>query len=362
MVSKILGDSLSTRENNFDFIRLVAAVAVIFSHSYDLTSNYFDEPLRLISNNENSIGEMAVAIFFVTSGFLITQSYQRTSGTFKYFYSRVLRIYPGLICVILFTVFILGPVLTSISFYEYFLNIKTIKYLFNLTSLKISFQLPGVFTHNPYPMDAVNGSLWSLPYELLCYIMVALIGSFIKRRYLLVFLFTMISLLFLALMTPSKVLVNGMYFLCGAIVFIYRFKFTLDLRLVAILVLILIVNLGYNPSNVLKSVIGGLCLTYIIMFLAVIKSEFLNNFSRYGDYSYGLYVWAFPIQQLIQSYYHLGHFQNFLISSVITFFAAFLSWHYIEKRFLRLKANPVFITSFSNIKSDLFTKKIEKAV
>ncbi len=356
MVSKKLGDSLSTRENNFDFIRLIAALAVIFSHSYDLTSNYFKEPLRLFSNNENSIGEVAVALFFITSGFLITQSYTRTSSISKYFYSRFLRIYPGLICVVLCTVFIIGPLLTQLSFYDYFSDIKTLKYLFNLTSLKISFHLPGVFAQNPFPMDALNGSLWSLPYELLCYIVVALIGSLIERKYLVVFILTIISFLFLALMTPAKLLIYGMYFLYGAMVYIYRYKINLNLSVFVLLSTILIINLGYNPSSILKNVVNGFCLSYIVMFLAIIKSASLNNFSRYGDFSYGLYVWAFPVQQLIEFYYGLGHFQNFLISSVITFLLAYISWHFIEKRFLRLKDKPIFNPVFSIIKMDVFKK------
>lgn len=341
-MGKKLDDLLSTRANNFDIIRFTAALAVIFSHSFDLTTLYDMEPVRRFSNGDSSIGEIAVAVFFVTSGFLITQAFNRAKSIGQFFQARVLRIYPALIVVTLLTVFVLGPILTTSPLSKYFLSLDTVKYLFNATSVKISFHLPGVFNTNPFPRDAVNGSLWSLPYELLCYLLVAIIGAFFQKRFSLVAVLGFVMLFFLPFMSLEKLLFFGFYFLCGAMFYQYRSNVLLNPMLFAIALSAFILNLGYNPYLIPNVIINGICLSYVVIFIAALNVPSLHHFAKYGDFSYGLYVWAFPVQQVLYARYPaMNNYTNFFFGSLITLVLAALSWHLIEKRALKLKNYPL---------------------
>jgi peptidoglycan/LPS O-acetylase OafA/YrhL len=345
VISK-LNDTLSTRDNNFDLIRFVAAVAVIFSHSYDLTAHYDHEPLRVFSNGTSNCGELAVMVFFVTSGFLIAQSFVRTKSLKKYFAARLLRIYPGLLVVVLCSVFLIGPLLTSLSLREYFFNLTTIKYLFNSTSIKISFHLPGVFSTNPFPRDSVNGSLWSLPYELLCYVFVAIAGVWTQRRYFALAILCLVVCVFLPFMLLSTLLTFGFYFLSGSLLYLLRYHIPLHATLFLGAITVLILNLGYNNNEILQTFINGIALGYVVVFLAAYKLKAFQSFSKYGDFSYGLYLWAFPVQQIVASYpLGMDNRLNFFIGILITLVLAFISWHLVEKHALRLKAHPLISLS-----------------
>ena len=113
-----IAERLRGRNNNFDFIRFAAALSVVFSHAFDLSGNKYAEPLRQLKGDVLSIGNIAVATFFIISGFLINQSFVRSSNVASYFYSRTLRIYPALIAVTLISVFLIWPLLTIFTISE----------------------------------------------------------------------------------------------------------------------------------------------------------------------------------------------------------------------------------------------------
>lgn len=170
-----LSNRLSGRINNFDVLRYFAAVLVIYSHSYPLTGKSI-EPLALLSKGQWTFGGVAVAIFFVISGFLVSNSFER-STVLQYTVNRFLRIFPGLFMAVLLSVFVLGPLFTSLEISEYFSNNLTYSYLNNSLLLSVQYVLPGMFETNLYP-NAVNGSIWTIPYEILGYILVAIIGYY----------------------------------------------------------------------------------------------------------------------------------------------------------------------------------------
>jgi peptidoglycan/LPS O-acetylase OafA/YrhL len=160
--------------NNLDFLRLGAALLVIIGHQYVLFG--FDPPALL----DAGIDTWGLRIFFVISGWLISQSWDRDRHLIRFTLRRGLRIIPALVVLILLTVFIFGPVLTKNSLASYLDNPRTYEYLKNC-ALYIVYYLPGVFETNPLKY-AVNGSLWSLPSEVAMYCTVALIGSFLSAR------------------------------------------------------------------------------------------------------------------------------------------------------------------------------------
>ncbi len=336
-MNKNLIDCLAHRNNNLDIIRFLAALAVIYSHSFDITHHSTSEPLYALTHQLLSVGHLSVAVFFIISGFLITQSYHRAKSLEQYFIARILRIYPGLIFVVLCTVFLIGPFWTTYSITGYFSNIETIKYLINILSLKIYFRLGGVMENAAYPNFAVNGSLWTLPYELVCYLIVPAMALILKKRFKQALPLLVIIAIFMAFQQAVPFFVNSFCFLCGALFYLYRNKVVLNPIVLAVSVTVLLLNFIYNREFISFNIIMAVSLSYIIMFLGYYKAGWFNNFTKNGDYSYGLYIWAFPLQQIIFHIWPTSIILNFLLGVPLTLIFAYLSWNLIEKRALKYK-------------------------
>jgi peptidoglycan/LPS O-acetylase OafA/YrhL len=154
------------RNNTLDFLRLISAIFVILHHSYPLTGN---------ESILSALGAIAVSTFFVISGYLISQSWFSDPTPSRFLWKRVLRVVPGLTTVVIFSIFIIGPVNTSLPLRDYFLDINTWKYLKTIFIFMQPLSLPGVFASNPFPMS-INGSLWTIPLEFRMYILLCIIG------------------------------------------------------------------------------------------------------------------------------------------------------------------------------------------
>jgi peptidoglycan/LPS O-acetylase OafA/YrhL len=161
--------------NNFDYLRHFAALMVLVSHAFVIYFGVEYEP----KYQGVTAGSLAVCIFFVLSGFLINGATDRNTHT-RFVIARVLRLYPAAIACMLVTVFLIGPIYTSLTLQEYLSSGETYGYLRN-SSLVLLFQdsLPGLFLNNPFPAS-VNGSLWTLPVELRAYILAA-VATFFSR-------------------------------------------------------------------------------------------------------------------------------------------------------------------------------------
>jgi len=352
-MSNTIGARLSGRENNFDFIRFVAALAVIFSHSFYLTNTTEREPLTVFTSGRFDTASLSVATFFIISGFLITMSFQRAKSVYAYFEARFLRIYPALIVVILCTVFIIGPLLTTYKLKSYFVSSETIKYfILNTLMVKVQYTLPGVFEHDG-AANTVNASLWTLPIELACYCFVAIVGLLLAKRVVASIVLGGITLLIFYYVFLNGFIALLFYFFFGAMLYVLRDKIVLNGWLAALAFILLMADLYFNnkpDSNfIIKSVniiVKGVALSYVIMYLAFVKTTYIKNFAKKGDYSYGLYIWAFPLQRIINiSIQGLGPYSLFCISAIVTLIFAVLSWHVIEKRALQLKNKLLYRTA-----------------
>lgn len=306
----VLKSRCSGRDNNFLLIRIVAAFGVLLSHSYALASgNPSHEPLRMVLGM--SLGAIAVDVFFISSGFLVGGSLFANNSAIRFLVSRVMRIYPALLLVILLTVFILGPAVSSASVPEFFAQRDTWLYLVRNTIVVfgVSHTLPGVFLDNPY-RAAVNGSLWTLPYEIWMYCIlfgIWLLGCLTKKRQFLLqlLLSTLLLACFIALLAAQGGLVSlnvvflRLFFLFFAGLSAWLFRDRILLGTGPVLLCVLMLGSAWWLGKAAFFAAYCLGFSYLVLYLALVPKGAIRNFNRVGDYSYGFYIFAFPIQQLI---------------------------------------------------------------
>jgi peptidoglycan/LPS O-acetylase OafA/YrhL len=338
------------RQNNIDFVRITLALLVIFSHSFPLTLGHErTEPFNLLSRGQVTGGHVAVDLFFILSGFLIAASYERSSSAASFLRKRAARIYPAFVLLSLLTLVVINPLaharVDGASLLDKLVNV--IGNTLRLTGLTYS----GAFPSNPAP-GVINGSLWSISYEFWCYIGVLILGltGLLRSKAFLAWVFAasiVVSLLFAYFKwhisggvlgkiwgyPPFWARLLPMY-LAGVV--FYRFRNSLPLSrgpiLVASLALVAacILPLGYTA---LFPIAG----TYLVMCFCFSPAIRLHQTNRFGDFSYGTYLYAFPIQQLILS--AIGHsippLLLFACATPATLVVAVISWYTVERRFLQ---------------------------
>jgi peptidoglycan/LPS O-acetylase OafA/YrhL len=355
-------DMLSSRENNFTLLRFFAALSVLYNHSYPLSLgvNGGEGPVSnfLIRFWGKGLGGISVDLFFVTSGFLVTASYVQRESLIAFIEARILRIYPGLIVALLFSTVFVGGVCTSESLENYFSSQITYSYIWKNMFLinATQYNLPSVFTDNPYP-KSVNGSLWTLPIELRMYFWIAVLGSLslLKDEKTFNAIFIILCLMY-AQTSNNNFFIEGtprnaqlaLQFLLGAFFYINRSKIPLGFVGATSLCILVYFTTEYGISVFLKAT----CFAYLVLLLALHPKLRLPSIDRYGDISYGLYIYAFPVQQSIAHIIpQVKPLNMFMLSTVITVFLAILSWRLVEKPALKMKGKIRFGRHFDDIRT-----------
>lgn len=337
----MLSDLARGRDNNFNLIRILAAFAVLFSHSFAIATGSADaEPLRLTYGL--TWGDIAVNIFFVTSGFLVTSSLLGRRSATAFIWARVLRIFPALWVMLLVTVFGLGLLLTTQSAATYLHQHQT-WYYFSKNAILfrgIVYRLPGV-------NGVINGSLWSLSPEVHMYaallafwLLAALAGRYRARA-------LSVAIVLTTLLSGAWYLYHGQFepldnvprltymFFTGASFYVLRDAIALRKAPCILLLAAIAASLLHRVALFF---VLNLSLPYILMYAAYAISGPIRAFNRLGDYSYGIYIYAFPVQTALCFFVHGISIPALMASSaVITTTLAVLSWHLIEKRALVLK-------------------------
>lgn len=329
------------RTNNFDLFRLIAALMVMFSHSFSQITSGPVELLYKWTGHRYFFSSLGLMIFFSISGYLVTMSLLLTDSVKKYAWKRFLRIYPAYIVVTLLIVFLLGPFFTTFPLSRYFSSQLTWKYLYqNIFIFDSQRRLPGVFGEKD-----VNPSAWTLSFELKLYmcLLVFYLLKFFKYRWLQAFVF-IIALCFKATIpfqSISKWTVYdlhawyslGFFFLTGSTLYVWRDIIKLDYRG------ILLLGVAWCIGELLNFAVPALetiFICYTILWLCI-KAPLLIK--PRADLSYGIYIYACPVQFIVTRETHgsLSLWPYNAITLSITVLLAFFSWHLIERKALSYK-------------------------
>ena len=421
----------TSHANNFDFMRLVAALTVIFSHSFLIAEGTQSrEPLVWLSHNQCPLGLVGVFVFFVISGYLVTESFCRAPKPGGFVLRRTMRIYPGLVVNGLVCAFVLGPIVTSLPLSAYFahpglrdflaeyatlwpgpLGLAAVFVFFIISGYLVTesfcraprqpggfvlrraariypgllvngvfcafllgpivtllplsqyfgdpglrdfliqyatlwpgpLALPGVLFANTTVGLLINGSFWTLRFEVYMYLTVLILGVARGLR-----LSTSIALLALGIVAiwwdqdHSLIWLGDirgwlwmlshfaagmvMYFLRGRIAFRWYYA------LLAVVFLVLISQVGHQFIT-LFALPGG----YLTIYAATRYWPKLD-YSRYvGDLSYGIYIYGWPCEQFVKwlSNGEAVWWQVFLGATALVLPLSWLSWHCVEKWALR---------------------------
>ena len=325
--------ALEIRRDNFDALRLLAAIVVLVGHGFVLTGS---RPVPSVLGVPVHI--IGLSVFFVISGYLISGSWQAGGGSARFLWHRVLRIFPALIVVIAVTVFVVGPLASTVDLGPYFASGETWRYLGNV-SLVMTYDLPGVF--RTHPTTAVNGSLWTLGVEFCCYLSVLGIGHASIRLRPVVWVAVLVVAAGISLTTGAAAATMVTFFAMGALAKLvaprrlFRPRVAFEVAL-GCLVLHLLV-----PGA--TQVLAWIVIPWIALTIGFASTPGLRGIGRIGDLSYGVYLWAYLVQQMVIAVAPgLPVMSSILATLVLTLGVAGVSWRFIERPALDLKPRTPF--------------------
>jgi peptidoglycan/LPS O-acetylase OafA/YrhL len=323
----------------FDYMRLALAASVVAFHSFATTHDLAADH-ALWRSSLCGVLRLFLPMFFALSGFLVAGSLARSATLGEFLTLRAMRIVPALLAEIALSALILGPLLSEFHPAQYFHDRQFFLYFLNVIG-DVHFSLPGLFLHNPRP-HLVNGSLWTIPFEGISYASLALLAfSGLVRRKGLFLLAVVIATAILGARSawlheivwalPGVFLV--LCFLAGVTLYLYRDSVPHDFRL---FVACLVASLLVLPLDRF-AYLAIAPLTYATVYLGLMDPP--KTILLSGDYSYGIYLFAYPIQQALVLL--VPAFRTtwivFLIALPVSFAYAAFSWHCIEHPVLRNK-------------------------
>lgn len=334
------------RGNNFDLLRLIAAFFVLVSHSFGILNKGLEQPGVWINGVFIIPSDIGLFIFFTISGYLVTQSFFNSSSWAHYLWKRFLRIVPALVVVNIACI-VMGGFMSSSPVKEYYSDKSVWTYLFtNSTLVANQYSLPGVFTM--LQNKSINSSLWTILVEVRFYIVLMIAGvlSILSRKWLVLACFIFFEALRVYININNieiKGIYTDVYFTYGTYFFLgsvfYCFKDAFSFKWFYAIILLVIALFTTNTS--IQSITQACFLSYTILITG--KSKAIINIKGY-DFSYGLYLYAFPVQQVLLLYFgtSINPWLHVLLSTFMSLVFAALSWFFIERPALNQK--DVFIT------------------
>lgn len=355
-----IAEALGGHRNSLGFLRLVLASLVIFDHAFPL-GGFGEDVFWRITKQQASLGSLAVAGFFAISGYLIAKSGMATD-VMQFLWRRILRIFPAYWVVLLLTALVIAPIVwvtAGGALSEYFRLAPNgpVNYFTANWSLNIgTYGIYDIFADTtPYGQavhaSVFNGSIWTLIYEFNCYLLIALAVAFgvLTRARILIPLATafLFAIQIVDLTAPSGLATIAPYladnqrifltftFLVGSTLAVYSRKVPFDHRLGIFAGVVLVLTLRYGGFSTIGVVAG----VYFVMYLAAALPKVFQRVGAKNDYSYGVYIYGFLVQQILAylGVYRWGYFPYTLTALVFAYGFAWLSWHFVEKRAMSLK-------------------------
>lgn len=333
----------NNRPAGFDYMRIMLALSVVSCHAINVSfgrgvaTHVWQGPFRPLL-------AIILPMFFCLSGFLVAGSLERCRSMISFVGLRIVRLVPALAVDTLIAAFILGPIFTTLPLHSYFSDPLFPRYFINILGHP-QYLLPGVFAANPFP-SVVNDQLWALPYELLCYfalVVLALIGVVRSRRLFLLTVCALVAAIVLLFAsgtltrppganTVTKIVLLET-FLLGVAFYLYRDRIRMHFGVFVIALIAAILLLAHPQDDP----VAAFPITYVTVYLGLLNPRRIDLLMT-GDYSYGVYLYGFPIQQAVVSLFgpHRWYLALALALTIIAPLAAF-SWWCVEKPALRLR-------------------------
>jgi peptidoglycan/LPS O-acetylase OafA/YrhL len=357
--TRSLGEALAGHRNSLGLLRFVLAASVIFHHSFPLIG--IPDPFAAFSRGQASIGSVAVAGFFAISGYLIAKS-GSNSDVVQFMWRRFLRIFPAYWAVLLLTAFAIGPVLWIVSgrpLGSYFVEDGNGPLHYFTANWNLSVGTYGIHDllvdTTPYgravQSSVFNGSLWTLSYEWICYLLIGVLVLFsvLSRARILVPAITVA--LFIAqvlnvaspgmlgnispLLADNYIVLLTFTFMVGASFAMYSKQVPFDDRLGILSALVLIATIRFGGYSSVGMIAGA----YFVLYLGARLPSRFQWIGQKNDYSYGIYIYGFLAQQVLASFglWRTGYLVFSVVALLVAFACAWLSWHVIEKNAMKLK-------------------------
>lgn len=352
-MNKSLANVLRRDANNFDLIRLLAAISVIYGHSFALIKNVSGTDLIYNLTGIYS-GEWGLKTFFFLSGLLVVNSAISGKDGIAYTLHRFFRIWPALVFVVLGTAFFIGPLCTKLALSDYFREPTVYAYVKHMLMFQTwgtqslgYYNLPGVFVDNQFK-ENVNAPLWTLSVEVFAYILILafnLIGVFNPKVAGLIF-----AVFMLDTFLPERILFFWLpkndfnfsaipfCFAIGGLMAVYKEKISITAS----------TAIGFFLLCILfKDWVHKTYLIYSFIFILVIyiaSIPIVVNLPRLPDLSYGTYLWGWPVQQMIASKFPEINFLPFFIFSLfISLIMAYISWQFVENKSIKFGKNVIIL-------------------
>ena len=340
-------EAQARRANAFDALRLLAALAVVFGHSWSLAGR--GQPLIAgPSFDPEWAGHLGVAVFFAISGYLVAASWDRDPQPIRYVLKRALRLLPALLVLTLIVALVVGGIETTVPVGHYLRRSETYRFVWSNVTMRIDFDLPGVFSGHPDP--SVDGSLWTLPVEPRADVVVLILGLLpLARRYrALAYGLLSVALLALTFRSPHTLdrllpplapndLVPAIEYLAvfasASLLYLGRDRVPVrgDVFTVAVAVWAATIPFGVHRIATV------LLLPYIVVCIAYRYGLRMRLLTSPGDASYGLYIWGFVVQQIVVGFTR-SPWVILLVSAPVAYALGLASWRVIEKPSLSRKA------------------------
>lgn len=350
-IFKLSDQKIDLRNNAFDFLRLIFALSVVFAHSNTYGFGLPSFALQIEDmQKEVTSGYISVIGFFIISGFLITNSWIHSKSIFDFSQKRFLRIFPGFWVCLFICAFIFAPwyfVLNGGGIGDYFqkFGLESYNYFWKNVLLEIKQQSVGDVLQKSF-VNKLDDPFWSLIFEFRAYILIAIFGimGIFKNKFLIIipFLFFWYShynvvfnpeyrTWFQMWVGDYKIAPLFSYFFAGSVFLVWKDKIILDWKFFSLAIVSLYLVISINQF----ALIAPVSLTYAIIYLAAAIP--IHNLSKkIGDLSYGIYIYSAPVQQLLVliGVAKFGLWPYTFISMILSCGAGYLSWNFVEKRFL----------------------------